>query len=67
MIKNEPLWTRATITALVAAVIGVAVSFGLPVTDEQQAQIMALVAVAAPLLVAAITRHKVTPTDKSGS
>lgn len=61
--RNEPLVTRATIVALAAAVVGVLVVFGVPLTDEQQAAILALVGVAAPLLVAALTRSKVTPYD----
>lgn len=61
--KREPLVTRATIVALAAAVVLVLVVFGVPLTREQQAAVLGLVGVAAPLVVAALTRSKVTPYD----
>lgn len=62
VVRNEPLVTRASITALVSAVIGVLVVFGVPLNEEQQVAILALVGVLAPLVVAALARAKVTPT-----
>lgn len=59
--QNEPLVTVATITAFVAAVLGLFVEFGLALTDGQQSAIQGLVAVAAPVVVALVVRPKVTP------
>lgn len=59
--NHEPLVTTATITAAVTAVIGLLVAFGIPLTDEQQTAILAVVSVLAPLIVAAVARGKVTP------
>ena len=50
--KNEPV-----ISSLAAALIALGVSFGLPVTDAQQAAIMAVVVIVAGL----VARSKVTP------
>jgi hypothetical protein len=63
--KNEPLVTVATITALVTACIGLLTAFGLDLTSDQQTAILGVVAVVAPLVVAAFTRSKVTPVNKS--
>lgn len=57
--STEPLFTVGTITAAVTAVIGLLVAFGLPVSDDQQTAILAVVAVAAPLAVAALARKRV--------
>lgn len=62
--KNEPLITVASITAAATAVIGLLVSFGLDLTGDQQTAILGVVAVVAPLIVAAVTRSKVTPASK---
>lgn len=51
--KTEP----AIIIALAAAVLGLAASFGLPLTQEQTAAVMAVVTILAGL----VTRSKVTP------
>jgi hypothetical protein len=51
--KTEP----AVIVALVTAVIALAVSFGLNVSQEQQAAVIAVVVIVAGL----VTRSKVTP------
>lgn len=59
--KSEPVVTVASITAAVAALIGVLVAFGVPLTDDQQKALLALVAVVAPLVAAVIARRKVTP------
>lgn len=58
---REPLVTAATITALVTALIGVLVAFGIDLTDDQQKAVLGLVAVVAPLAVALFSRSKVTP------
>lgn len=54
--KTEP----AVIIALVAACLGLAAAFGLPLTQEQTAAVMAVVTILAGL----VTRSKVTPTGK---
>jgi hypothetical protein len=58
---REPLVTAATVTALVTAVIGLVVAFGIDLSTEQQTAILGVVAVAAPLVVALFSRSKVTP------
>lgn len=61
---NEPALTAGSISALAAAVIGLAVAFGAPVTAEQKEAILGLVAVVAPLAAVLLTRPHVTPTIK---
>lgn len=61
--KREPLVNRASVVAAVTAVVGLLVAFGVPISAEEKAAVIGLVAVVAPIVVAAITRHKVTPTD----
>lgn len=60
--SREPLVTAAGITALVTALLGVLVAFGLNLSDTQTASILGVVAVVAPLVVALVVRGKVTPT-----
>ena len=50
----------AIVISLVAALLGLAASFGLSLTQEQTAAIMAVVTIVAGL----VTRSKVTPTGK---
>lgn len=64
-IDNEPAITAGSISALVAAVIGLAVAFGAPVTAEQKEALLGLVAVVAPLAAVLLTRPHVTPTIKA--
>lgn len=59
--STEPLVTAATITAAVTAILYLVTEFGLSLTDGQQASILGVVAVVAPLVVAAIARSRVTP------
>lgn len=58
---REPLVTVGTITGAVTAIIALLVAFGLDLSAEQQTAILGVVAVAAPFVVAAATRSKVTP------
>ena len=58
---REPLLTKASWTALVVAVIAVAVAFGLPLTDEQQKSLIALAGVLSPIAAAVWARGQVTP------
>lgn len=61
--KNEPLVTVATITAAITALLGLLVAFGVSLTGDQEKAILGVAAVAAPLLVAAFARSKVTPVE----
>lgn len=56
---TEPLITVGSITAVVAGALGAAVAFGLPITDTQQAAVLAVIAVLAPIVVAVWGRAKV--------
>lgn len=57
----EPLVSRASIVSGVTAVLALLVSFGVDLNADQQTAIMGVVAVVAPLVVAAVTRHRVSP------
>lgn len=59
--KNEPLVTAGTVTAFVAALIGVLAAFGADITEDQKTAVLVFVGVVGPLLVAALVRGKVTP------
>jgi hypothetical protein len=61
--KNEPLVTRATVTSAVTAILALLVAFGVDLSNEQRAAVLGIAAVVAPLVVAAITRHRVTPAE----
>lgn len=62
--KNEPLLTAGGIGAAAAAILGVLVAFGVDLTEAQQAAILGVVAVLAPVVVALVARHLVTPNGK---
>ena len=64
--KNEPAITSGSVTALVTALVGLLVAFGVPLSTEQQTAIIGLVAVAAPIVAALLIRRKVTPVDSDG-
>lgn len=59
--KTEPLVTLASITAGATALLGLLVAFGVPLTEGQQVAVLAVVAVAAPFVVALAGRGQVTP------
>lgn len=59
--KTEPATIGSGITAAATAIIALLVAFGIPLTDEQTAAILAVVAVAAPLVGGLIVRRFVTP------
>lgn len=61
--STEPVRTT-TISAAVAAVLALAVAFGLDLTQEQTAAILGVVAVAGPIIAGLIARKKVTPNAK---
>ena len=58
--EQKPLLTSATITGGVAAVITLAVAFGLDVTAEQTAAILGVVGIVAPFAVWRFSTDKVT-------
>lgn len=58
---REPLLTVGTATTAVAAGLALLVSFGLPISDDQQAAVLGLIAAAAPLVAAFAARGRVTP------
>ncbi|MEU8220920.1 hypothetical protein AB0C47_34830 [Micromonospora taraxaci] len=57
--STEPLVTVGAITAAVTAVLGLLVAFGLPISDDQQARILGVIAVAAPFVVTFWGRRQV--------
>lgn len=61
--KREPLVTIASITGIVAAVLGLLVAFGVPLTDDQEKALLGLAAVVAPFIVAYFGRKRVTPVE----
>lgn len=61
--KREPVLTAATLTAAVAAVIGLLVSFGLDVTQGQTEAILTAVGVVFPIVAGLLARSSVTPVD----
>lgn len=59
--SEEPVITSATVVAFVTALLVLAVSFGLPVTEEQRAAIISVVAIVAPFGVIWWARRETTP------
>ena len=59
--KYEPLISISSIVAAATAVIALLVAFGVPLTEDQKVAILGLVGVIAPVIVALVTRGKVTP------
>lgn len=57
--ESEPLRGRALYTSLAGAIVGAAVSFGLPLTDAQQATVAILIALVAPQVVQLWARRHV--------
>jgi hypothetical protein len=57
--STEPLWSVGAITAVVTAGLALLVSFGVPLSDDQQSAILGFLAAFAPLAVAALGRSKV--------
>ena len=59
--KYEPLISISSIVAGATAVIALLVAFGVPLNQDQKVAILGLVGVIAPVIVALVTRGKVTP------
>lgn len=57
--NKQPLWTVGTITSIASAFVAVLVAFGVPLSADQRTTVLGLVAVLAPLAVAAIARRAV--------
>jgi arginine exporter protein ArgO len=63
-LQNEPIATMAAIVGVVEAVLVLAISFGAPLTKEQNAAILAVVIAAGALVQAVYGRSKVQPLNK---
>lgn len=63
ILANEPVM----ISTFVGAVFGVLIAFNVPVTEQQQSTVIALVVSIGALLGAFIARSQVTPTSKLNS
>lgn len=59
--KREPLLTRGVIVGLATALLAALVVFGVDLSPKETKAILALVGALSPVLVAIITRPKVTP------
>ena len=59
--KYEPLISISSIVAGATAVIALLVAFGVQLTEDQKVAILGLVGVVAPVIVALVTRGRVTP------
>lgn len=57
--RKEPLLTVAAITTGAAAIAGLVVALGVPLTDTQQTAVLAVVAAAAPIIVGVVGRRTV--------
>jgi hypothetical protein len=57
--KTEPLVSVGTITAAGAALLALVAAFGLRLNDDQQAAVLGILAVVAPIIVAWWGRRKV--------
>lgn len=59
--RREPLLTRGVIVALATALLAALVVFGVDLSGKETKAILSLVAALAPVLVAILSRPKVTP------
>lgn len=57
--STEPLFSVGTITAAGAALLGLVAAFGLNLSDDQQAAVLGVLGVVAPIVVALWGRRKV--------
>jgi hypothetical protein len=60
-VKREPLLTRGVIVALATALLAALVVFGVDLSGKETKAILTLVGALAPVLVALLSRPKVTP------
>lgn len=59
--QREPLITAAAITAIVATLLTLLQSLGMPITAEQQESLNQMAAILAPIVVALLARRYLTP------
>jgi len=59
--KREPLVTVSAIVAAASALVSLLVVLGLPIDGQTKKAVLSVVATVAPLVVAFLTRPKVTP------
>ena len=59
--KYEPLISISSIVAAATAIIALLVAFGVPINEDQKVAILGFVGVLAPVIVALVTRGRVTP------
>lgn len=62
--KRKPVLTPTILTTLAAALLSLLVSFGIPLTAEQQDSINTVITIAAPIVVGAVVSRRVI--DKKG-
>lgn len=55
---REPVWSAGALTATVTAILALVVAFGLPLTAAQEAAILGVAAVVAPLVAAWAGRRR---------
>jgi hypothetical protein len=60
-VKREPLRTVSAVVSIVGALLSLAVAFGLDLTKDQQAAILGVATVVAPVVIALVVRPRVTP------
>jgi hypothetical protein len=65
--QREPILTVGMVTAVIVALLSLAASFGLPLSQEQQQALLTVVAAGAPIVTALVTwwraRKKTTPVE----
>ncbi len=54
----EPVLSTASIVTVVTAILAMLVSFGLPLSDDQQAAVLGAIAVVAPVVLGLVARSK---------
>lgn len=61
--KNEPVLSAGVVTGIVSALIVLLTTFGVDITQEQQAAIMGVLVLIVPIAIAFWPRSKVTPVN----
>ncbi len=55
---QEPVLSAASIVTVATAILAAAVAFGAPISDDQQAAVLAAIAVVAPVILGLVARAK---------
>lgn len=63
--NKEPIFTVATITGAISAIIALLVAFGIEFNEQQTTAIMGVVGVIAPFVVWGIARQWTVPVEKA--